>query len=230
MPLDAGPAPSPTSICPGALAGPDLLGLVLEATMDSRRRAPGDRRPLHPGCRGRRPDRHRPGDGEASVDVARDGRVEPTVLDPACGGGAFLLAAADRLAAAGIDPATIARRCLWGDRPSTPSRWRPPRRRWRCGRGSAAIAAVRTPASNVAVRRRLQRRRRPGGRSGRPDGVDVVVGNPPFLGQLGRATARTPEESRGGAGQPRLGDRRVHGRRGAVPARRRTCRATRAAR
>ena len=27
------------------------------------------------------------------------------------------------------------------------------------------------------------------------DGVDVVVGNPPFLGQLGRATARTPEET-----------------------------------
>src|SRR3954467_455088 len=49
------------------------------------------------------------------VDIAFAGTSGPLrVCDPACGDGAFLLAAADALAERGIDRATIARDLLWG--------------------------------------------------------------------------------------------------------------------
>ena len=42
------------------------------------------------------------------------GAEPPHVCDPAVGGGAFLLAAGRRLAASGVDPATVVGGCLWG--------------------------------------------------------------------------------------------------------------------
>lgn len=98
------------------------------------------------------------------------------VCDPACGDGAFLLAAATALEARGIDRATIARELLWGcDIATEPV--------------LAARAAIETwagvdPGDHVRVADGL----RDIGWSSR---FDVIVGNPPFLNQLERATART---------------------------------------
>src|SRR5438445_6759775 len=111
------------------------------------------------------------------VDIALAGMSGPLrVCDPACGGGAFLLAAADALAARGIDRQTIARDLLWG-----------------CDVDPDAVDAARTavgrwggasPGDHIRVADGLDDI----GWSGR---FDAVVGNPPFLNQLERATVRT---------------------------------------
>jgi N-6 DNA Methylase len=116
------------------------------------------------------------------------GGAWPTVCDPACGGGAFLLAAARRLQAQGVDRGRIVRELLWG----------------------ADIDPVGVAATEAALA--LWAGERPGrgrlvvadplrtGRSAWDEapaaGFDAVVGNPPFQSQLGRATARTGPEQR----------------------------------
>lgn len=100
---------------------------------------------------------------------------EPLVCDPACGDGAFLLAAADALAARGIPRDAIATHLLWGIDvdPAAVDATRGHIERW------AGVA----PGDHVRVGDGL-------------DAVDwcgrfdVVVGNPPFLNQLELATAR----------------------------------------
>jgi len=167
--------------------GPDaaaVVGAALEAaTDDGRRRAQG----LHvtpgwladdlagralPGPRG---------------PEARPGG--PTVCDPACGGGAFLLAAARRLHRLGIDRRGIVRDLLWGADIDPV--------------GLAAAEAVLAlwageapPPGRLVVADPLV-----GGAEAWPTspaaGFDAVVGNPPFQNQLGRATARTDGDRRG---------------------------------
>src|SRR5690606_20835887 len=107
------------------------------------------------------------------------------VVDPACGGGALLLAAGRRLVAVGASPAVVARELLWG-----------------ADLDPLAVAVTETaialwsggtpPApGHVVVGDTLRR-----GRDVWPDmpgqGFDAVVGNPPFQGQLARKTARQP--------------------------------------
>jgi hypothetical protein len=116
------------------------------------------------------------------------GRSGPTVCDPACGGGAFLLAAARRLQAQGAARGHIVRELVWG----------------------ADIDAVGVAATEAALALWAGERPGPGRlvvadplRSGRrawheapAAGFDAVVGNPPFQSQLGRATARTGPDQR----------------------------------
>lgn len=99
----------------------------------------------------------------------------PRVCDPACGDGAFLLASARLLEARGIERRTIATDLLWGidiDEDAV-------------GAARAAIAEWSgvAPADHVRVGDGLD----DVGWSGQ---FDAVVGNPPFLNQLERATAR----------------------------------------
>ncbi|MEY2452680.1 MAG: hypothetical protein QOD92_2254 [Acidimicrobiaceae bacterium] len=99
----------------------------------------------------------------------------PVVCDPACGDGVFLLAAGRELAARGIAPEHIARELLWGIDVDPDA----------ADAARAAIAewAGVSPGDHVVAGDGLADR----GWAGR---FDVVVGNPPFLNQLERATVR----------------------------------------
>lgn len=115
--------------------------------------------------------------------LARSPEPGPTVCDPACGGAAFLLAAAralegqglsraevvaDRLWGADVDPVGLAAAelalTLWAGEP-------PPPGRLVVGDALAEAASLWPDAPD--------------------DGFGVVVGNPPFLNQLERATVRS---------------------------------------
>ncbi len=157
---------------PGPTVGPEVLGQAYEALL-----AGGERRAR--------------GAFFTPADVARRlvqlgleaGDTTPgVVLDPAAGGGAFLLAAADALAARGVAAEDVLRRVHGIDVDpvavavaDASLRW------WAWGQGSRwpqqALALVVADAlADVAAW--------PGG------GVDLVVGNPPFLGQLSRHSVR----------------------------------------
>ena len=116
-----------------------------------------------------------------------------TVCDPACGGGAFLVAAARRLHRRGADRRRVVRHLLWGADIDPVG----------LATAEAALAlwaGEPPPAGRLVVADALA----DGGAvwPDRPDaGFHVVVGNPPFQNQLGRATARTPPQ------QARLRDR-----------------------
>jgi hypothetical protein len=106
------------------------------------------------------------------------------VCDPACGGGAFLVAAAERLHRAGVDRRRVVRDLLWGADIDPVG----------LAAAEAALAlwaGAAPPPGRLVVGDALVR----GGElwPDRPaGGFGAVVGNPPFLGQLGRATAWTP--------------------------------------
>jgi hypothetical protein len=99
------------------------------------------------------------------VDWAVRDLHDPVVLDPACGGGVFLLAALHagvrHLVGIDIDPLAVAvsEAALWLS-------------------GASAELVVGDALVDPW-----------------PDGVDVVVGNPPFLSQLDATTARTRERA-----------------------------------
>lgn len=107
-----------------------------------------------------------------------------TVCDPACGGGAFLLAAARALEARGIDRRTVVRHHLWGADVDPVG----------LAAAEAALAVwagTAPPPGRLVVGDTLAR---PAGTPwpDRPgEGFDLVVGNPPFLNQLGSATVRS---------------------------------------
>ncbi|MCU0271200.1 MAG: N-6 DNA methylase [Acidimicrobiales bacterium] len=124
-----------------------------------------------------------------------DGGVDPRdlrVCDPAVGGGAFLLAAADLLAGAGVAPAHVVRHCLWG-----------------ADLDAEAVELCRANLRDWARARGVSDPPDPGhlevgdGLGRRPDvwpdppaeGFDAVIGNPPFLGQLQEMTARSPAQA-----------------------------------
>lgn len=116
------------------------------------------------------------------------------VCDPAVGGGAFLLAAAELLRSRGAEPADIVGELLWGIdldpvavavAAAAISHWG-----WQTGGGAAV-----TPGHHLACSDALL-----AGASAWPcrdvgGGFDLVIGNPPFQSQLGRSTARLPQES-----------------------------------
>ena len=149
--------PAPFELPDGS--GPELLGALHESLLGRpARRARGAF--------------YTPSDVAARlVGWAVEGLDRPVVLDPACGGGAFLLEAArhtDRLIAIDIDPLAVAVT-------------------------EAAVLLATGTRPQVHVRDALL--------DAWP-AADVVVGNPPFLGQLRVDTARTPAraEALGAAG------------------------------
>jgi N-6 DNA Methylase len=161
-----------------------LVGAALEAaTDDGRRRARG----LHVTPAWLADDlvgRALPGPRGAAARPAA-----PMVCDPACGGGAFLVAAARRLHRLGIDRRDIVRDLLWG----------------------ADIDPVGLAAAEAALVLWAGEAPPPGRLvvadplacglaawvAAPPGGFDAVVGNPPFQNQLGRATARSDGDRRG---------------------------------
>ena len=151
--------------------GPWLPGFVREALVSAARRRSGG---VH---------HTRPGVARVIASMALDGHDPTDVMvgDPAVGGGAFLLAAADvlaphssaedvvgRLHGQDVDPlaaaTTVAALGLWAGRPVG------------AARVSTADFLVGLPFDGVAV--------------------DVMVGNPPFLGQLKHPTARAAGRAR----------------------------------
>lgn len=133
-------------------AGPDYLGTLHEQLLGR-----GERR-----ARGAF---YTPADVAARlVSWVVDGLRHPVVLDPACGGGVFLLEAArhtDRLVAIDVDPLAVA-----------------------VTEASVFLATGRRPTTVVADALLHDW-----------PAADVVVGNPPFLGQLGADTARRRERA-----------------------------------
>ncbi|HWH35370.1 MAG TPA: N-6 DNA methylase, partial [Acidimicrobiales bacterium] len=105
----------------------------------------------------------------------------PVVADPAAGGGAFLLAAAEQLAAGGLDRAEVVRHLL-------------------VGVDVDPVAAAVTEAvlalwcRGAAVPRVVVGDALCLGAAAWPERPHVVVGNPPFLSQLARSTARCTSE------------------------------------
>jgi N-6 DNA Methylase len=109
-----------------------------------------------------------------------------TVCDPACGGGAFLVAAARRLHRRGAERRRVVRHLLWGADIDPVG----------LAVAEAALAlwaGEAPPPGRLVVADALA-----DGGAVWPDrpaaGFHVVAGNPPFQNQLGRATARTPEQ------------------------------------
>ena len=142
-------------------------------------------------------DRYRHGVHYTPVDVAlrlsditldRSG-VGP-VCDPSVGGGAFLLGAAEALVARGLERGTIVAEYLWGidiDQGAVVvaqaalSLWASIDGEWHCPTvGHLVVADTLVTGLNAFD-------------APPEDGFRAVVGNPPFQGQLGSATARSPE-------------------------------------
>lgn len=121
------------------------------------------------------------------VPPPRLGDPSPAVCDPACGGGAFLLAAARQLNRRGVDRRHVVRHLLWGADVDP------------VGLAAAEVALAAwagepPPSGRLVVADPLLHERSPWP-AAPPAGFDVVAGNPPFQSQLGRTTAR-PEADR----------------------------------
>jgi hypothetical protein len=141
------------------------------------------------------------------ADADCEGDDPPTVLDPATGGGAFLLAAGRRLEQQGWSRAVIVDRALWGIDidPLAVAVTDAVLRCWvaseKAGDGPARGVAPDPIESHIvvgdtlAVGRAAFAGRAAGTRPAPAAGFDAVVGNPPFQNQLGRGTARVPAAS-----------------------------------
>jgi hypothetical protein len=151
-------------------AGPELLGAAYEATIAPHRR--------------RRTGAHYtpPTLARRLAEIALEGLTDDPagVCDPACGGGAFLLAAGEVLEAAGLHRREIVERRLWGIDvdPLAVAVTEAALYLW-----SGAV-----PAGHLVVGDALTD-------PWPASGFAAVVGNPPFLSQLGESTARSADAS-----------------------------------
>ena len=187
--LRAGAAPAdpigaPLVLPSGVEVGPAGLGPCYEAALAPEARAAG----AH----------YTPPDLAARlvalvVDASSPAGPPRRVWDPACGGGAFLLAAADALVAAGVAPAEVVSERLWGTDVDP---------------GAVAVAEAALvwwahrhgvdarPDGHLAVGDALLGHDDHGPLAvAAASGFDVVVGNPPFQGQLAGPSIR-PAEAR----------------------------------
>lgn len=124
--------------------------------------------------------------------VAAARRLPSTVVDPSCGGGAFLLAAADALVARGMAPARVVGGVLVGAEldPQGAQVARAALVGWARGHGVPERSVELPVLVGDALVRPLDEW------SGLlPRGADLVVGNPPFLSPLAADVAR-PEALR----------------------------------
>lgn len=161
--------PPLTVALPPSAASPWLLGAAAEALIGAAQRRSGGVHYTRPMVAG------------TVVEWALDGvsASRPVVCDPATGGGAFLLAAGEALAARGIPAPEVVGQCLTGVEvdPVSAAVTEAALALW-C-RGSAV------PRVMVGDFLGLEVEAWPG------PVPDAVIGNPPFLNQLGRATARS---------------------------------------
>ncbi len=118
--------------------------------------------------------------------------ARPVVCDPACGGGAFLLAAARWLHAAGHAPAEVVGELLRGadTDPVAVEVAAAALAEW-----AAAAGAPGAVARHLVVADALAGDDPTWAATASVDAVDLVVGNPPFLGQLAAGTARRRDEA-----------------------------------
>ena len=123
----------------------------------------------------------------ASALAKLSGAPSRAFVDPSCGGGAVLLAAGRRLEAAGVPPRVAARDLLWGADidPLAAAVTEAAIAIWS---GGTAPAAGHVVAADVLARGRRAWPTPP------PAGFDVVVGNPPFQGQLAKGSSRDASE------------------------------------
>lgn len=161
---------------PKSAACPELLGALYETLLDQ-------------GSRRRSGAFYTPRDvastvvGWALADMGKLADMEKAVVcDPAVGGGAFLLAAADRLLLNGLERRHIVESCLIGADldPIAAAVTEASLSLW-CG-GKALPKILVCDALSLDVEDWPQR-------------IDVIVGNPPFLSQLSSTTSRTREEA-----------------------------------
>ena len=114
----------------------------------------------------------------------------PTVCDPALGGGVFLLAGADALAARGVPPSEVVGRCLWGIDvdPLAAAVAEAALVLWARSHGVDRASTNVVCADTLLVGSDAWS-------SPPPDGFTMVIGNPPFQNQLGSGTARSVRDA-----------------------------------
>lgn len=152
-------------------ASPGLVGVVHEALLDAASRRSG-------GAFYTPPDVAAWVVGWALADRASG---SPVVCDPAAGGGAFLLAAGEALVGDGRSRAEVVRESLVGGDVDPLA-------------VAATEAVLALWCHGAAVPRMIEGDALALDASDWPVVPDVVVGNPPFLNQLGRTTARRPDD------------------------------------
>ncbi len=148
------------------------------------------------------------------VELALDhlGRIPELIVDPSCGAGSFLLAAADALVGRGVPPAEVPRRLAGCDiDPVALDHCRTAIRSWAVGHGVLADAFVSDAVVADAVVSEVVGHAAVVGDGAECDAtlvhvdplrqvspfhsrVDLVVGNPPFLAQRTSDTARSAQQ------------------------------------
>lgn len=192
--VDPLPALADISV-PEGLAGPALIGELYEAALDPKARSAGAHY-TPADLAGRLVQLIAPPSGQ-------DDRA-PLVWDPACGGGVFLLAAADALSTWGLAPDRIVSSLLWGTDidPGAVAVTEAALRWWAHRHLSDASPARHLSVADPLIDPAWSSE----GESavGGPDvdgggplavaagrGFDLVVGNPPFQGQLAGGSVRS---------------------------------------